>query len=228
MTPRLSPLTARVLPFGVYMGFVLASQMLEWAAPRLITPQFTAYLYPVKILATGLVLAACYSHYGDLDRSELRRGSHTLMSIATGVLVYILWINLDFPLATLGQPTAYDPGIGGSAATVAGLTVFRIAGAVLVVPLMEEVFWRSFLSRYLVQNDFMTVRPGTFTLFSFAGTTILFGLEHHYWLAGMVAGAAYNLVYTHTRSLAQCVLSHAVSNAALAIHVMMTGTYHFW
>jgi len=50
-------------------------------------------------------------------------------------------------------------------------------------PSFEEPFWRSFLIRWVVNPDFEKVAFGTFTLASFAGTVVLFGLEHNLWLA---------------------------------------------
>jgi hypothetical protein len=108
------------------------------------------------------------------------------------------------------------------------MVLFRMAGAVLIVPLMEELFWRSFLIRYIIDKNFENVPPGTFTWVSFLLTVVLFGFEHHYILAGMMAGVFYNLLLYRTRSLAQCVLSHAVTNLALGIYVVSTGKWQFW
>jgi CAAX prenyl protease-like protein len=99
---------------------------------------------------------------------------------------------------------------------------------VLVVPLMEELFWRSFLLRYLIDQNFESVPVGSFTWPSFLVTTVLFGLEHHFLVAGMLAGAIYSLLLYRTRSLAQCVLAHAVTNLALAGYVLYTGNWYFW
>jgi CAAX prenyl protease-like protein len=108
------------------------------------------------------------------------------------------------------------------------LIAFRIAGASLVVPLMEELFWRSFLLRYLIKTDFTTVAVGTFTWGSFAAVAVLFGLEHDFIIAGIMAGVAYNLLAVYTRSIAQCVLSHGVTNLVLGIYVLTTGKWQFW
>jgi CAAX prenyl protease-like protein len=56
----------------------------------------------------------------------------------------------------------------------------------------------------------------------------MFGFEHNYILAGIMAGVAYNILLYKTRSLAQCVLAHAVTNLALAVYVVVTGNWQFW
>jgi hypothetical protein len=93
---------------------------------------------------------------------------------------------------------------------------------------MEELFWRSFLLRYIINSDFMSVRVGTYTLFSFLVGSGLFGLEHTLVLAGIMAGIAYSLLLYWTKSIYQCVLSHAVTNFVLGIYVLQTGYWQFW
>lgn len=109
------------------------------------------------------------------------------------------------------------------------LAAIRLFGASIVVPVMEELFWRSFLIRWIINpEDFKNIPLGTFTLSSFAITVVLFGLEHHLWLAGMVAGAIYNGVLYKTRGLWPCVIAHAVTNLTLGIHVLITQEWQWW
>jgi hypothetical protein len=93
---------------------------------------------------------------------------------------------------------------------------------------MEELFWRSFLLRYLVTSPFTSVRLGTFTPPSFGATVILFGLEHHLWLAGMLAGVAYAFILYTTHRLWPCIVAHAITNLLLGIHVLLTGEWQWW
>jgi len=108
------------------------------------------------------------------------------------------------------------------------LVAIRIFGASIVVPIMEELFWRSFLIRYIIHSNFESVRLGTFTAGSFLFTVVLFGLEHNLWLAGMMAGVAYNALLYRTGRLWPCIIAHAFTNLALGIHVLMTGEWHWW
>ncbi|MFA5700415.1 MAG: CAAX prenyl protease-related protein, partial [Desulfuromonas sp.] len=79
-----------------------------------------------------------------------------------------------------------------------------------------------------VKKEFMQVSIGKFTWFSFLATAVLFGLEHNLYLAGICAGILFNLVLYRTRSIFQCVLSHATANLALGIYVLNSGNWHFW
>jgi len=60
---------------------------------------------------------------------------------------------------------------------------------------------------------------GAFTLASFAATVVLIGLEHNLWLAGMMAGVAYQCLYDPTRRLWPSVVAHATTNVILGMHV---------
>ena len=129
------------------------------------------------------------------------------------------WMNSPPPKA---GPPPFDPS--GRYVFIG----FRIVGAVLVVPVMEELFWRAFLIRWLVNEDFRRVPVGTFTWSSFGFTVALFGLEHDQWLVGLICGALYNGLLYRTRSVWACVVAHAASNAALAAWVLARNDWRFW
>jgi CAAX prenyl protease-like protein len=108
------------------------------------------------------------------------------------------------------------------------LVAIRIAGAALVVPVMEELFWRSFLMRWIDSPDFESVEPSQLSLKSFAITVLLFGFEHNLWLAGIVAGLAYGWLYKRHQTLWSPILAHAVTNGLLGLWVLRTGNWSYW
>jgi CAAX prenyl protease-like protein len=81
---------------------------------------------------------------------------------------------------------------------------------------------------YIINCDFEKVPIGHFTWPSFLISTALFGMEHNFFLAGMMAGVAYNLLLYYTRSLSQCIVAHAITNLALGIYVISTGKWYLW
>jgi hypothetical protein len=220
-------LLARVIPFGLYMAFVAVLEIPVLLGAEPLSRSAILALYPVKIVLVAAALLAFRKSYADLDWSPLRRAGQTAFSVVAGIAAFLLWINLDMPWAVQGELTSYDPTTAAPGLAL-GLIAARVAGAVVVVPVMEELFWRSFLARYLIDRDFTAVRAGSFTLFTFLATAALFGLEHQLYLAGIVAGLAYNGIYLKTRSLTQCILSHAVTNGLLAVYVLTTGNWRFW
>lgn len=221
----------RYFPFAVFMGFIGLDECVRFLAVQgLFTLQTTTlyYLYPVKALTVSFLLFLFRKQYKELTFRDLGNIPVSLASCAVGLLVFSLWINMDWTFGSAGVPQGFNPSLLPEKVIQITMTIFRVFGAVLVVPLMEELFWRSFLIRYIIDKDFDNVRLGTFTKGSFLVTVILFGFEHNYILAGLMAGFIYNLWLYRTRSLIQCVLAHAVTNLALAMYVVTTGKWQFW
>jgi len=222
---------ARIIPFAVFMAFIGLQQMVEWLVSTDIislTEQQLLYLYPVKALLVALLLCYFWRQYSEIKWTDFKNIKHTLLSVLLGLLVFILWINMDWNFASLGQSSGYDPYLSHSDSSRNALIAFRLFGAAIVVPIMEELFWRSFLLRYIINSNFNSVRIGTYTLSSFMIGSVLFGLEHHLVLAGIMAGVAYSLLLYRTKSIAQCILSHAVTNLVLGLYVLQTGLWRFW
>jgi len=222
---------AQVVPFALFMTFIGLEEVLRaLAGSGFGLGQLAAFppsaAYPIKAIATAALLVWLRKSYRELDFRDLGAPLPTLLSATTGVVVFVLWIRMDWGFATIGKPGGYNPGLfGASAPLLAGV---RLLGAAAVVPVMEELFWRSFLLRYLIAADFAKVPIGRFTWPSFLISSVLFGLEHNMYLAGIMAGVAYNLLLYRTKSVAQCVLSHAVTNLLLGIYVLYTGSWQFW
>lgn len=219
----------RTAPFLVFISFIGIEQALRFFGKEGVVgipSEFFTYLYPVKALSVGALLLLFLPHYHEVRLRDLK-SVQTIISIVVGAVVFVLWINMDWPFATLGTPQGFKPP-DGTGALADFLLLTRLAGAVVVVPVMEELFWRSFLLRYLIDHQFENVPLGRFTWISFSFTTILFGFEHHFFLAGIVAGAVYNMILYYTKSISQCIVAHTVTNLALGMYVLHTGKWYFW
>jgi len=225
------PAFYRIAPFAAFMLFIAFEESLVFLQKHdLITlnETFRIWLYAPKIALTGILLAAFRRHYVEVGLGDLRNLRHLLISIASGIIIFVLWINMDWTLSSQATPPGFDPAILSDAPTRWLMTALRCIGAVIIVPIMEELFWRSFLLRYLIDNDFMSVAIGRLTWFSLLITVVLFGLEHHYLFAGMMAGVLFSLVYCWTRSIMHCIFCHATANLCLAIYVLQTSQWQFW
>ncbi len=222
-----SPAFKRILPFAVYMVLIFAFDLLKPLMPEgFLTANYTAITYSVRILTVAAILIYCFKSYDELSLDNLK-AVHVLGALAAGAVVFVLWINMDWDFATLGSSEAYDPRILPGKTYYAFLAV-RLAGTALVVPLFEEIFWRSFVLRYIINQDFTAVKIGAFTWMSFIISSLLFGSEHYLWLAGIMAGVLYNLLLYWSRSIYVCILAHGVTNLLLGIYVIRTGSWQFW
>ncbi len=186
------------------------------------------FLYPVKIACVGFALLLYGSKYREIRLRDLLKPIGTCAGVLAGLAVFLLWINMTWHFAVFGNPVGYNPMEIESPGLRCAIVSSRLLGAVVVVPVMEELFWRSFMIRYVINPEFLTVPVGHFTWTSFAIIAVFFGLEHNLWLAGMMAGAAYAFVLYYTKSITQCIVAHAVTNLALGIYVLYTGQWQFW
>jgi CAAX prenyl protease-like protein len=225
---------ARTLPFAVYLSFLVLAQVISWITASTASQDgwvthIDLWLYPVKVAAVLGLLIHFWPQYRELKDNIVNGRGETFLTVAVGLLVYAAWVRMDWQWAMQGDGTGpgYDPFQAGTGTGIV-LAGIRIFGASVVVPIMEELFWRSFLIRYLISSKFTSVPLGAFTTFSFLATVVLFGLEHDLWLAGMMAGVAYTGLLYYTKRLWPCILAHAITNCALGIHVLVTGEWRWW
>jgi hypothetical protein len=221
----------RIFPFALFMLFIGLEEVLHFAIGSgwvTASDHFFLYLYPVKAGFVALSLVVWWKNYAEVCIADLGRLSHTIISIFIGLVVFVLWINMDWPFAVFGNLQGFNPAIIEENSLRYFFMGSRLIGAVIVVPVMEELFWRSFLIRYFIDPKFDAVPIGHFTWASFLIMSVLFGLEHSLVLAGIMAGVAYNVVLYRTKSISQCILSHAVTNLALGIYVLNSGQWKFW
>jgi CAAX prenyl protease-like protein len=185
------------------------------------------FVYLVKILLVSLVAILCGGSWNDLKPVP---GVVSLAAaVVLGVVVAALWVGLDalYPrFGFLGQRTAFDPTALPQGVRLTYLAT-RFFGLVLVVPLIEELFWRSFLMRWLIDPDFKKVPIGKVTWMAAGVTSVLFALEHPEWLPALITGLAWAGLLAWSRSVSACWISHLVANAALGAYVVTTHRWEF-
>ncbi len=188
------------------------------------------YAYSLRTIAVTAALVLCSRQLVKL------RASVPLGSVLVGLAVFAVWIGPDVLWPGYRDHWLFSNSITGRAAAVhpdpgnrALLVYFRVSGSVLLVPIVEELFWRAWLMRWLINPEFQKVPLGTWSAQAFWITAALFASEHGaYWEVGLAAGAIYNWWMVRTRSLADCILAHAVTNGALAAYVLLTGRWEYW
>jgi CAAX prenyl protease-like protein len=104
----------------------------------------------------------------------------------------------------------------------------RIAGSTLVVPHLEEVFYRSFFYRFMAKPDFQSVSFRYFAWKPFLATSVVFGFSHYEWLAGILCGFAYQGLVCWKGRLGDAMTAHAITNFLLGLWIVFSGQWHFW
>jgi hypothetical protein len=129
-----------------------------------------------------------------------------------------------------GKPDADYPFSDLSPLSMYSQIVLRILVATTTVAIVEELFWRGFLLRALIDWDrFERIPLGTFTLFSFLGTSLLSMLEHpDNWLVSIFCWFAYNGLMYWRKSLFCLMLTHGITNLVLYTYVLIAGDWLFW
>lgn len=212
----------RVLPFAAYLAFLAGADVLGRLGA---SPAQLRWLYPLKIAVVLALLLAFRRHYDELRQARLDRRAAGL-AIVAGIVVLLLWINLNAGWMAVGSSAGFDPVRDGKIDWP--LVMIRVAGAALVVPVMEELFWRSYLMRWMVSPKFQQVEPARLGWKPFVVTVVLFGFEHDLWFAGVIAGAVYSLLYMRSGSLWSPVLAHGVTNGLLGAWIISTGHWSYW
>jgi CAAX prenyl protease-like protein len=213
---------ARIVPFLIFLGFIAVADVLE---RQHVGAAALRWLYPAQFLATAACLALYWRHYTEIHTFDLG-WRQAALAIVVGALVFVLWISLTASWMRIGSVRGYDVTDAGELNLV--LLAFRLAGAALLVPLMEELFWRSFLLRWIDQADFSALDPRAVSVKALVISIVLFGFEHQLWLAGIIAGIAYSALYVRCRTLWISILAHAVTNGLLGCWIVATHRWEFW
>lgn len=203
-----------VVPFIVFAGFTY------------LVPTFglsRALVYPAKTLAAMVLIVFFWPKIKHEIRPFL-----DLNAIMAGIIVFILWVGMEDFYPKIGASVGFNPFEQNQGTAGWILMGVRMLGAVLVVPVMEELFWRSFALRFLMDTYFSRIALGSFTWFSFIFVSIAFGLEHHRWLPGILAGMIYALLLYQKKNLFSPILAHAVTNLLLGFYVIVNKAWGFW
>ncbi len=203
-----------VVPFLVFAGFT-------YLVPLFNMSRFL--VYPAKILSVIVLLAFFWPKI-----KEEIRPFWDMNAVMVGIAVFILWIGLEGRYPQIGSPTGFNPYESGQDIYTISLMGVRLFGAALVVPVIEELFWRSFALRFLMDNNIKRIPLGSFSWFSFIFVSIAFGLEHHRWLPGIFAGMLYSLLLYQRKNLFSPILAHGVTNLLLGIYVVVNQAWGYW
>lgn len=217
------PAMPYVLPFVVFFALLLSADYLHAI--------FGEWEYPFRVSVLTCVLWVFSRHVIDL------RVRFWLGSLLLGIGVFAIWVAPDLLIPGYRDHWLFQNQFTGTLRSSISadlrqsmlVLVFRTIRAAVLVPIIEELFWRGWLLRWLISPKFEEVPLGTYTRQSMWISAILFASEHGpYWEVGLLAGLAYNFWIVRTKSLGDCILAHGVTNAVLSLFVIASGRWEYW
>jgi len=224
-------MTARIVPFAAFMALLMLRGALPAGSTDAIATDAAIdarWVYGIGVLVVGGLLAWFWREYGELVRQTRPSAGETAAAVVAGLVVFALWIVLDAPWMRIGEASATFVPVDAQGNLQWPLIAVRWIGATLLVPVMEELFWRSFLMRWVQSPQFEAVPPRQVGLKAIVLSTFVFMLAHPLWLAAVIAGLVYALLYVRTGKLWVPIVAHAVTNGALGIWVVRTQQWAFW
>jgi CAAX prenyl protease-like protein len=213
------PALGYVLPFVVFIAFLGIDKLLV-PVPQPV--RFLSILALLVMVSRGLLPT---------------RPSRFVTSVLLGIAVFFIWIGPDALIPGYRNSILFSNSIVGHAEGVTLPTekisivflVFRILSSVVTIPIIEELFWRGWMMRWIANPKFTRLPVGTYHAEAFWIVAVLFASEHgSYWDVGLITGVIYNWWAVRTKNLTDCVIAHAVTNACLAAYVIGWNHWQYW
>jgi uncharacterized protein len=224
--PSRRKLVAYTLPFLVFIALLALNGALKKIDKQLWLTLPEYWIYPLQTILAGALLIYFWREY------DFGRPRRIGFAVLIGIVVFIVWVSPQALFGSAPRTLGFNPLLlFNQRSPFYWLElVLRLIRLIVVVPFIEEIFWRGFLLRFLIDENFERVPLGAFSWFSFSVVTLGFALSHSPadWPAALVAGAAYNAVAYRTKKLSSCVLAHATTNLLLGLWITQTKQWGFW
>lgn len=208
----------RIVPFVVFAALTLAQGLFGETGGY--------WIYALKTVIGALLIWLVWPYVKEM------RWNFSWEAIAAGIAVFLVWVGLDglYPPVFGERAAAFNPlksyGEEGAAAWI--FIAVRVLGSSLVVPMLEEVFYRSFLYRFFVKSDFLGVPLNSFNWTAFIIVGAGFGFSHFEWLPGILCAFAYQGLVIRKGRLGDAITAHAITNFLLGLWVVWRPAYQFW
>lgn len=212
-----NPILARVVPFIIFLILTFCQGKLGAASAY--------WFYLAKTLVGVWLIYEMRPHVSEM------RWAVSWEAIVVGIAVCVMWVGIDpYYHHFIKKPSTGNPAdiFGPNSPLPLFFNIVHIVGMTLIVPPLEEVFYRSFLYRYIASQNFLAVPMNRFIPLPFFVTITVFGFAHNEWLAGILCGAAYQWLVIRKNRLGDAMTAHAITNLLLGIYIVIYGKWYFW
>ena len=201
----------------------------------LVIKAFTAdfqWLYPIPVAVVGWFL------FTKRKKLEYILYPPSLKSILMGILIFIAWIYL-IPADDSKSMNFYNEILLKPIGISLLWLLSRIIGAVIIVPIAEELAFRGFIQPHLSLffeesliwsrlNIVIGRKKLLCTVSSLIVTSILFGILHSTIIAGTIAGFGYGIIFLQRKRLIDPIMAHGVTNGLLGVYIIYYGNWSYW
>jgi CAAX prenyl protease-like protein len=212
-----SPILVRVIPFAAFAALTMLQGRFGDASQY--------WIYALKTVIGVWLLWLVRSHIKEL------KWAFSWESVVVGVAVFAAWVGLDGYYPMMSQRSgSFNPtsSYGAGSAMALMFIGVRIIGSSLVVPPLEEIFYRSFIYRYLIKSEFLKIPLNCLDWRAFLITGAVFGISHYEWLPGILCAFAYQWLVLRKNRMGDAITAHAITNFLLGIWIVTRDAYHFW
>jgi CAAX prenyl protease-like protein len=217
---------AYIIPMAIFMLFTFLGS--KWK-------EYYPLTYVAKTLIVAIALVVLWKHFTRI------RWDHWMLGIVFGIIGIAQWVGMEKLLMsqswlwwTRMMPNIVEeafkpPEFFQNQTLMWGFIAVRLLGASLVVPVMEELFWRDFCWRTVIApNDFKLAEVGEWDWKAFFGIPLIFACVHVQWLTAIVWALMIAWLLWKTKSLGACIIAHGVTNLLLGVYVLWTKEWFFW
>jgi len=214
---------AYIAPMATFLVIIFIAGKLPAAA--------YPWMYIARAFIVGAMLLFLWKYYTKI------RWNHWWLGAIVGVIGIFQWVGMQLFLQKhfeffhpsaegVFNPFEYFTDPNSRWAWIA----IRVLSASIVVPIMEELFWRDYLWRQVIApNDFRLAQVGEFDWKPYLGIAVVFSLVHgNWWLTAIVWALMIHTLLVYTKSIGACIIAHGVTNFLLAVYVLKTQDWSFW
>ena len=240
---------AHVAPFAVFMGFMILLQLvggfIEWKHPD--APWWrqdpAQFIYPLQTFVI-LGFLGCYWRSYTFNWSL----KWSLVGLLFGAVGISFWLLPTYLYDTWGltgktdgwlkicgiteRKEGFDPGLFQHPYAYWTSLVLRFFRAAVIVALVEEIFWRGFIMRFVCdwEGDYWKQKFGQHRWLSYIIVTGLFVIAHQSadYPAAVIYGSLTYLLCVWSKNLGACVMMHGMANFLMGLYIMKTGNYGLW
>ncbi len=164
------------------------------------------FWYGMAVAASILTVLSVAANGLPMKKADITKQSILYAVVATVVLYFIFYLGnevarLIFPFADNQVNSIYDIRNEGNFLTILFILMF-------ITSPCEELFWRGYLQKFTVKK--YGLYKGNLLSALLYGAVHIFSANIMLFLAAFVAGLFWSFLYSYTRNLFICILSHSL------------------